>query len=179
MGAMRMAEVRFWRQEDLPYLRWFAAVNAWQILPPDDRALASIGHVAMAAETNLFEVLRSPGGTALVAEADGRPVGYLLIGINVDPKTGQRSGYMADIYIDPAYRSQGIASRFHQMSEQYLTDMGIRKATLWTHAHNPLGQKSAERQGYRLWGMVMAKILQDGRNMQLAQPGGSAAYGAG
>lgn len=154
-----MAEVRFWQPEDMPYLRWFAAVNAWQILPPDDRETAMIGNVAASAEANLLAVLSSPGGTALVAEEGGRPVGYLLIAVRTDDKTGEAAGYMADIYIEPEYRKHGIAGRFHEASEQYLGQLGIRKATLWTHAHNPLGQKSAERRGYRLWGMMMSKPL--------------------
>lgn len=154
-----MAEVRFWRPEDMPYLRWFAALNAWHILPPDDLRHASVGTVAQHAEGNLFGVLQSPGGTALVAVADGRPVGYMLIAVRSDEKTNERAGYIADIYIEPAYRKHGIAGHFHEIGEKYLADMGIRRATLWTHAHNPLGQKSAERRGYKLWGMMMSKEL--------------------
>lgn len=154
-----MAEVRFWQPEDLPFLRWFATVNAWQILPPDDRAIASIGNVAMAAESNLMSVLQSPGGTALVAVADGKPVGYLLIAIRTDDRTGEQTGYLADIYIEPEYRKLGLGGRFHELGEGYLTKLGIRKATLWTHAHNPLGQRSARKRGYELWGMMMSKPL--------------------
>jgi GNAT superfamily N-acetyltransferase len=155
-----MAEIRFWQPADLPHLRWFAAVNAWQILPPDDQALASIAAVAASAEANLHGVLGTPGGTALVAVADGRPVGYLLIAVRTDEKTGEPHGYMADIYIEPQFRKHGLAVRLHDEGEWYLAQLGIRKATLWTHAHNPLGQKSAERRGYRLSGVMMAKKLQ-------------------
>jgi ribosomal protein S18 acetylase RimI-like enzyme len=143
----------------MPILRLFAVINAWQILPPDDRQLASIAEVARTAEQNLLGVLNAPGGTALVAVENGKLLGYLSIAIRPDERTGEPTGYMADIYIDPGGRGKGIATEFHRVGEKYLADMGIRKASLWTHAHNPLGQKSAQRQGYQIQGVVLAKTL--------------------
>lgn len=154
-----MAQVRFWREDDLPHLGYFAAINTWRILPADDQAVSSMATIAASAEQNVHAVLSSPGGTALVAEENGQPVGYMLIGIRPAERTGEPSGYMADVYIEPEYRSQGIAGQFHKLGEAYLTSLGIRRATLWTHAHNPLGQKSAERQGYRTYGAMYAKKL--------------------
>jgi GNAT superfamily N-acetyltransferase len=156
---MMVIEVRFWREQDLPAMRYFAVINAWLILPPDDRQVASIGMVAQLAESNLMRVLQSPGGTAILAVEGERPVGYLLVAIQPDEKTGEYQGYMADIYIEPEYRKLGIAGRLHEMGEGHLQRLGIRRATNWTHAHNPLGQRSAERRGYRPWGMMMVKSL--------------------
>ncbi len=154
-----MAQVRFWRQEDLPHLQLFSVINTWEILPPDDQERASIADVARSAETNLHAVLSSPGGAAFVAEDGGRPVGYMLLGIRPAERTGEPAGYLADVYIEPAYRKQGIAGQFHRLSEEYLSQLGIRKASLWIHAHNPPAQKSAERQGYRVRGTMMSKTL--------------------
>lgn len=154
-----MAEIRFWRPEDLPELRLFAVVNAWQILPPDDRAVASIAAVAEAAEGNLMRVLGSPGSTAVVAVEDGRPVGYLLIGVHPDDKTGEPVGYMADIYVEPQYRKGGLGARFHDAGEAYLRQIGVRRASLWTHAHNQLGQRSAIKQGYRMRGVMLSRTI--------------------
>lgn len=154
-----MAEIRFWQEQDLPFLRWFAAAGAWEHLPPRDKEHASIATVVEAAESNLLHTLDSEEGTAVVAVEAGQPAGYLLISVLTDEQTGQRKGYMADIYIEPAFRSQGIAGQLHQASEQYLTGLGIRMATLWIHADNTLGQKSAKRRGYTLWGMVLSKPL--------------------
>lgn len=159
MEGIRLAHVRFWQPQDLPDLRWFAALNAWQILPDDDRRIASIGAVATSAEENLLRVLSSPGGTAVVAEADGRPVGYMLVAVQPDQRTRQWTGYMADIYIDPKYRGAGIGAKFHEAAERYLANLGVRQATLWTHAHNPLGQRSAARRGYQLHGTMMSRLL--------------------
>lgn len=154
-----MANVRFWQPRDLPELRWFAALNTWQILPADDRRIASIGAVATSAEENLLRVLDSPGGTAIVAEADGRLVGYILVAMQPDQRTRQWVGYLADIYIEPAFRKTGIASKFHELAEAHLARQGVRQATLWTHAHNPLGQRSAERRGYQIHGLMMSRVL--------------------
>lgn len=155
-----MPQFRFWQQSDLPWLMQMAGVTAWNITPEDDKARTTPQAVAESAQANLMGVVQSPFGTAVVAEESGRPVGYLLIGIQHNDKTGEPHGYMADIYVDPAYRRAGVSKGLHQLGEEYLRRLGIRHATNWTHAHNPLGQRASAHHGYNLWGMMMVKHLQ-------------------
>lgn len=154
-----MPEVRFWQQDDLPSLYQFAIRNAWELLPADDQRHASAAHVERAAVANLLTMLSLPGGTALVAVEQGRPVGYLLLGVSPEGQPGGRSAYMADIYIEPPFRGLGLAARFNEVAEQYLTQLGVRTASRWMHAHNEHSQKVAQRQGYRIVNVVMAKTL--------------------
>lgn len=151
--------VRFWQQSDLPYLMQMAAQTAWNITPPDDKPHTSFEKVGTNAQRNLWHVLNSPYGSAVVAEDGGRPVGYLLLAAQPNDKTGELQGYLADIYVEPAYRRHGAAKLLHTLGENYLRRRGIRRVTNWTHAHNPLGQKASEHFGMKLWGMMMVKHL--------------------
>ncbi|MFZ5815069.1 MAG: GNAT family N-acetyltransferase [Bacillota bacterium] len=155
-----MPHVRFWRESDLPGLLQMASITAWEIMNPSDKAVARPEVVFANAQRNLIQVLASPGGTAIVADEGGRPVGYLLIGLRPDDRTGEIQGYMADIYIQPPFRGKGLAAEFHRIGEDYLRRLGIRRATNWTHASNPLGRKASNDKGFRLWGVMMEKLLQ-------------------
>jgi ribosomal protein S18 acetylase RimI-like enzyme len=163
-----LVQVRFWQESDLPYLQHMAAVTAWQITPPDDKPHTTYQTVAGNAVRNLHAVLQSPHGACVVAEEGGRPVGYLLIGLQTNDKTGQPHGYLADIYVEPQYRRSGLAKQLHDIGEGYLRQIGITRATNWTHAHNPLGQKASEHFGLKLWGMMMSKDLRKARASQAA-----------
>lgn len=155
-----MPTIRFWQPSDLPYLQRMSALTTWNITPPDDKPKTTFETVAQSAVENLHRVLQSPGGTAVVADESGRPVGYLLIGIQYHDRTGEPYGYMADIYVEPEFRRGGLSKGMHRLGEEYLRRLGIRRATNWTHAHNPLGQRASKHHGFELWGMMMVKHLQ-------------------
>jgi len=154
-----LALIRFWQPWDLPHLLRMAAVTAWNITPEDDRQHTTLERVAQAAQMNVLAVLSSPMGTAVVAEEDGRPVGYLLVAIQANDKTGEPQGYMADIYVEPAYRRHGIAKQMHLLAEAYLRQIGIRTITNWVHTHNQNGLAASVRHGFQPWGVMMAKVL--------------------
>lgn len=154
-----MVQVRFWQQSDIPELLRMSAITAWEIMNPTDKAVANPEVVARNAHHSLVSCLSSPGGTAVVADDGGKAVGFLLIILRPDEKTGEMQGYMADIYINPEYRGKGLAQEFHRLGEDYLRKIGIRRATNWVHATNPLGKKASQEKGFRLWGVMMEKVL--------------------
>lgn len=154
-----MPQVRFWQRSDLPGLLQMAAITAWEIMNPSDKAVARPDVVYANAHRNVIATLSSPHGTAIVADEGGWPVGYLLIGLRPDERTGEMTGYMADIYIYPQYRGKGLAQKFHEVGEDYLRKLGIRKATNWVHATNPLGKKASDDKGFRLAGVMMEKVV--------------------
>lgn len=158
-GRFTMIDVRLYKPSDVPALLAGVAEHTWDILAPEERSGTSPDLVREGAQSNLMAVLQSPGGTAVVADDAGRIVGYLLIGVGPDAVTGEMFGYLADIYLDPQYRGRGIARRVHDIGEAYLVQLGVRKAKLWTHAHNPEGQASAQRNGYKPYGIAMIKEL--------------------
>lgn len=151
--------IRAYRTEDVPYVLAASARNTWSILPADQRATARPDVVTQQAYMNVMGILMAPGGTALIAEDQGRPVGYLLVAVGPDATTGEPFGYMADIYVEPAYRRHGLGRGLNQAADGYLRSLGIRRAKLWTHAHNVDGQRSAVANGYRPEGYAMVKDL--------------------
>ncbi|HYF94660.1 MAG TPA: GNAT family N-acetyltransferase [Symbiobacteriaceae bacterium] len=155
-----MLNVRFWQQSDLPELMRMAGITAWNITPPDDKPHTSFEHVAASARENLMRVLSAPYGNAVVAVSGGRPVGYFLVAVQQDEKTGLPYGYAADIYVEPEFRRSGASKLMHGLAEAYLRRLGVRVLTNWTHAHNPLGQKSSEKHGFRIHMLMMSKDLQ-------------------
>ena len=161
-GVDGVPQVRFWEMGDLPWLMQMAAQTDWDIMNPTDKAVARPEVVYANAHRNMIATLSSPGGTAIVAVDGGTPVGFLLIGIRPDERTGEPQGYMADIYLEQPYRGKGLAKLLHELGERYLRGLGIRRITNWVHATNPLGQKASAARGFQTWGVMMEKLLQTG-----------------
>lgn len=63
------------------------------------------------------------GADAIVAEADGRLVGFLLGFITPERTTG----YVHLVGIDPEYRRKHVGTRLYQMFEKRCTDAGCNK----------------------------------------------------
>lgn len=154
-----MAHIRFWQPSDLPELLRMAALTAWEITPADDRAQTSFAAVMARAQNNLLSQLNSPVGTAIVAEQEGRPVGYLLLGLQVNDRTGEQFGYMADIYLEPAFRGAGLTEAMRLAAEAHYTRLGLQRITNWVHGHNRLGLRASERFGFRPWAVMMSRRL--------------------
>lgn len=157
-----MIEVRHWVQSDLPHLQRMAVILTLGITPADDLKASNPETIAVAAVTNLHSVLGSPGGTAIVGAVGGRPIGFLLIGIQTDERTGQPKGYLADIFVEPEYRGTGLSARLREAGEQYLRWLGVRRASVWVHAHNPKGRKAAASFGMQPRAVVLSKRLKPG-----------------
>lgn len=154
-----MVRVRLWQPPDLPYLQRMAVLMTWQITPADDKAATTPEVIAQNALQNVDRVLSTPGGTAVVAEEGGRPVGFLLIGIQPHERTGEPQGYMADIFVEPEYRGKGIPRELHRLGEAYMRQLGLRQALFWIHAGNRQGQRAAFDNGAKMRGLVVAKML--------------------
>lgn len=157
-----MAQPRFWQMGDLPDLERMMIQLTWGITPAEDRAAVGFEPIARSAVRTLHQMLGAPGGTAVVAEDGGRPVGFLLVSLQQDDRTGQMLGYLADIYIDPAYRGRGLSKPMERMAVEHLRQLGMRHVYVWVHAHNPQGQATARRLGMQPWGVVLAKELRAG-----------------
>ncbi|MGE5675061.1 MAG: N-acetyltransferase family protein [Mycobacterium leprae] len=155
-----MVQIRFWQQSDLPYLLQTAGITAWEITPEDDKTHTTYQRVALNAQRNVIAILSSPYGTAIMAEDDGIPVGFLLLGIQHHHLSGAPRGYTADIYVEPPYRGHGAGKRMHLLGEAYFKSIGLQYITNWTHAHNRLGQTVSDHHGFRRLGLMMMKELQ-------------------
>lgn len=96
---------------DAPYIAdlWAALVAYHQALDADLPGAAPNGAARYA--KRLVQKLDDPATCALVAEEEGRVVGYIMgmiVDLMPDMFAQEAGGFLADIYVDPAYRRNGI-----------------------------------------------------------------------
>ena len=74
---------------------------------------------------------------------------------NPNDPTSNRRGFVLDMYVDPAYRGQGIAKRLMVLGEEELRNRGIAYATLQASVagrplYEKLGWKATTEMGKKL-----------------------------
>ena len=69
-------------------------------------------HLFIATETDLLDALfgARPSAEAIVAEREGRMIGYALFFHNYSTFLGRRGLYLDDLYVQPAERGSGLGS---------------------------------------------------------------------
>lgn len=60
----------------------------------------------------------------LIAEAEGKTAGYLLWQPSYDTESGERGGYMIDLFVDPWARRRGIARALMRQAAQGVKQEG-------------------------------------------------------
>ncbi|MGE5589095.1 MAG: N-acetyltransferase family protein [Bacillota bacterium] len=149
--------IRPYHPGDLPFMAQGAAFNAWDLVPEPERTPDAWMRAARFSYGNLMNMLRQPGGTALILEEDGGPVAFILLGIGPDTYTGQLYGYLGDIFVTPEYRRRGLSLLLHREAEQYFRSQGVRQAKLWIGAENRAALESARKAGFQPEGHVLWK----------------------
>jgi ribosomal protein S18 acetylase RimI-like enzyme len=86
------------------------------------------------------EALVDPEVEVYVAESDGAAVGAVSIG----------KGYLATLYVLPAYQGRGVGSALHDLALERLRALGFRQAKLWTLRENDSGRSFYEKRGWTL-----------------------------
>jgi GNAT superfamily N-acetyltransferase len=84
------------------------------------------------------------GWTVLVAEEDGRLLGFAAVGPSRD---GTQGGELYAIYVDPDSWSTGVGRALIERAEERLAD-DYDEATLWVLDDNPRARRFYERAGW-------------------------------
>jgi GNAT superfamily N-acetyltransferase len=76
-------------------------------------AYERLAHECTATEDALRESLfgEHPGAEVLIAESGGVPAGFALFFHNYSTFLARRGVYLEDLFVDPAFRGQGIGTR--------------------------------------------------------------------
>ena len=88
----------------------------------------------------LLQHLDDNNTCALVAEEDGRVVGYILgmiVDLLPDVFAQEPGGFLADIYVDAEYRRQGIGRALVDALVAWFAEMGVNHFDWHVSARNP------------------------------------------
>ncbi|WP_300597593.1 GNAT family N-acetyltransferase [Niabella sp.] len=111
------------------------------------------------------ECLDENHGRFLVAEMDGRAIGFIFGYIeerdDSDFETGKGEDlYVSEGYVKKEYRKQGIYTRLNQAFEAEYRSFNIRRVYRYTLVNNTVMQSWLQQQGYKPIRLVYEKWLQ-------------------
>lgn len=105
--------------------------------------------------------LREDESLVLVAERDGRVVGYLYASIEARnwKELRERAGFVHDILVNDESRGHGIAERLMDAAFAWMREQNVPRVLLWTAASNHRARKLFDRLGFRPTMLEMTKEL--------------------
>lgn len=104
------------------------------------------------------EWLARPDAFVLIAERDGRPVGYALtstVGGYQSWASGERVGEMHDVVVAAGERGHGIGTALMDAVEHRLAALGVREYRLMLLEANDIARRFYEARGMTLVSRVM------------------------
>jgi ribosomal protein S18 acetylase RimI-like enzyme len=107
--------------------------------------------------------LREPDAVVLVAELDGRVVGYVYAGL--EPLSWKElrgpAGFIHDIVVDEQARGGGVARALVDAAVVWLRARGAPRVVLWSAAQNTRAQRVFTSAGFRTTMVEMTLELGD------------------
>lgn len=99
-------------------------------------------------------VCRRPEYELFVAQAGGRPQGFVLL----HPRGAMGSPYVASIAVAPEARGQGLGTRLLRFAEEHYR--GARHIFLCVSSFNPQARKLYARLGYEVVGELKDYVME-------------------
>jgi ribosomal protein S18 acetylase RimI-like enzyme len=115
------------------------------------RFIAAMPGVEKGYGSYLGSQLNAPNVVVLVAERDGKVIGYTYSGIEGTDYMALRgpAGAMYDIVVDPDYRQQGVGRMLVDATLGALKAKGAPRVVLSTAEKNAAAQRLFDRAGFR------------------------------
>lgn len=160
--------IRKAKQKDIP-----AIGELWEEFMKEHRQIIAKGNKDLMALTKLrkgaqkkftpwaSKQIKSPNGLLLVAEKDGKLIGYCLSFIKKNAPVFDVAylGYISDLYVKKEYRGTGIASAFTTEAKKWFKKKKMRYASLTVWTNNDRAQKIYKKWGYEPYNIVMKKRI--------------------
>jgi ribosomal protein S18 acetylase RimI-like enzyme len=107
--------------------------------------------------------LKKPSIIILVADRDGKVIGYTYSGVEGNDYMALRgpAGVVYDIVVDPDHRKQGVGRLLLDATLEALKAQGAPRAVLSTAERNTDAQRLFERAGFRPTMIEMTRELDD------------------
>lgn len=153
--------VRRAKVQDMPELTslWRELVGFHEALGGQDFRLAP------GAETGWRRYLRGHLGRSdklcLVAEDGGRPVGFLVAGIEARPGIfmEREYGHISDVYVQEPQRGKGVGKALVAAAMAWFEEKRVSRVRLKTDARNTLGFEFWKKLGFRTTVFTMDRLL--------------------
>jgi ribosomal protein S18 acetylase RimI-like enzyme len=100
----------------------------------------------------------SPDTLLLVAEVDGRPVGWIWLSLP-SATNGRDGAWVYEVLIDPGERGKGYSRAVMRAAEDELVRRGVTSMALNVFAGNTAAIQLYESLGYRVTAQQMAKRI--------------------
>jgi GNAT superfamily N-acetyltransferase len=95
--------------------------------------------------------LDQPGVVILVAEREGRVIGYAYAGL--EPMSWKElrgpAGFIQDVVVAEPERGAGVGTQLMEAAARWLEEAGAPRVMLWTAAPNQPARRLFERLGFR------------------------------
>lgn len=126
-----------------------------------ERFMAATPQTEHAYATFLGAQLEAADVVILVAEQDGRVVGYSYAGVEGRHYVSLRgpAGVLHDIVVDPAHGGRGIGQKLLDATLAALEARGTPQVVLWTAERNEAAQRLFARAGFRRTMVEMTREL--------------------
>lgn len=114
------------------------------------RALGDTTEFKLNAETCLRDGFgENPAFEGLVAEDDGRVIGYLLYHMGYDSDKAQRTLYVADLYVDSTARRRGTGQALMEKAASIARERGAAEMIWSVFGPNDMAKSFYEKLGAR------------------------------
>ncbi len=153
---------RKYRPSDREQLRALV-LGLHETMRPLDAELAPGAKVIDAYFADLLTFRSKTHGAVFVAEREGRLVGYVCLFGQVPPdgadEIDRPHSYIADLYVCPDFRRQGVGAHLLKEAEQFARRLGVHRIELKVLAANRLARRFYRRHGYQDRTIVVSKRL--------------------
>ena len=160
-----MITYREWSEHDTAELRRLVSALHESMRPYDENYPPAAEVIERYFHYLVTEVAAT-SGTFLLAEDEGRPIGFACVFGLMPPFAPDEDPaeftFISDLYVDAAYRGQGVGKALLLRAEAYGNALGAPRIELAVHAAN-FAMELYTRLGYRPRLVIMTKRLEQER----------------
>lgn len=146
-------------EHEVTWLLERSTETGWAQLTPAQQQSVAREVVTANAQAMLTQALGTPGAAAFVLREGNEPLGYVVVVVVPDELTGQPTGLLLDVWVDPRYRGRGLAVQLSAAAEGHLRARGIKTARRLIAAHNEASLRHSFKDGCRIERVIVSKEL--------------------
>jgi ribosomal protein S18 acetylase RimI-like enzyme len=136
-------------------------LNTFEAALTQDRLVTRAA--ADAYHRSLLERIARQEGRLLVADVDGRVVGFMSLIVQEDQpfvrEEVRRHGYVLDLVVDEEWRGQGIGRALLSEAERLTREKGLKRLVIGVVSGNDAAERLYEDCGFKIYAKAMLKAV--------------------